>query len=357
MENSTEKVQLHSLAPRLRQRKQPQFLPLRVSEILDYESAQEDSIARRKISAPGRMQSAALPGLHRDRTKSLNIPVKIVKENTGYTTVERISPVVSDGFRIHSPESPRTAFRGSTQVSNERRSRTRSLNTPPPLWHQQQPADNSCSCVASRSTSANSNRYRTKSASRNGIKQRDQQRREYFTEESNISPPLVYHDKECLATVEEVRSRLSKRGISSGYPRTRVVGSDSPRRTKSLPTPPFISEPAPTGARQGLFSAGGSRSFSVDEKELEDLSADISWSYHWHSARNVILENGDDSGDKLYPKWQIDSLFPKIGRKPVESSKLLDNDEPATTNMSLEERLARIEKDQGIHHQRNKPFL
>ncbi len=380
----------------IRRRKQAHVMqPLELLEMLrcnslDEEGTESQADAYCKISAPAKMQTS---DEQLNRCKSPNSGIHIRKGDIDFYTVSSLSPKVrnrlkkaTDGRRspsretlrlpepskdlrksingvrshpkevlderrsrsrstdtidehltsshelLRSPEPPKKDPRKSAnsvrsqpkEALDERRSRSRSMNTYPASYYTERNVE--ATHTTSRIKSASRVWERKKSASVNPAKQRLSNTKELVANEECDKTGGVVH---------ETRYKMPA------------------RKAKSLVDAPCIGELEIESPRDRCYSVAGYHPnydplpSLVHQIELDDPA----WSRHWCFARHVMLKNVDEiDSNGQFPQWKFDALLPPIN-KPMTVRKPTEEETPEK-NVSLEERLARIEKEQGIDHRR-----
>ena len=137
--------------------------------------------------------------------------------------------------------------------------------------------------------------------------------------------------------------------------------NNSTRRTKSLMQPVISVVEEDVTTRRRCFSMDPSLSQANHQQVLAEAEAppinetskdEAEWSRYWLFARNVALKSSDSDltvdrirgMEQLHPSWQqLDIVLP-----PLSNKGKAENEGESTKELSLEERLAKIEKEQGL---------
>eukprot|EP00112_Aurelia_sp_Birch-Aquarium-sp1_P002327 Seg1254.12 transcript_id=Seg1254.12/GoldUCD/mRNA.D3Y31 product="hypothetical protein" protein_id=Seg1254.12/GoldUCD/D3Y31 len=143
----------------------------------------------------------------------------------------------------------------------------------------------------------------------------------------------------------------------SAVPRAKGSG----RRTKSLMQPVISVAEEDVATRRRCFSMDPSLNGTNHQQGIAEVEAppiditskdEAEWSRYWHFARHVAIRGSDSdlNADRirgmkqLHPSWQqLDIVLP-----PLSNKGKAENEGGSTKELSLEERLAKIEKEQGL---------
>ena len=139
-----------------------------------------------------------------------------------------------------------------------------------------------------------------------------------------------------------------------------VVPRANTRRTKSLMQPVISVVEEDVTTRRRCFSMDPSLSQANHQEVIAEAAPvnerskdEAEWSRYWLFARNVELRSSDSDlsvdrirgMEQLHPRWQqLDIVLP-----PLPNEGKAENEGESTKELSLEERLAKIEKEQGLN--------